>query len=326
MGGYEPNPIPWADRRPPGRFRSSSCSRPTGTISSRSWQQALGARPGARDRRRQAAHQRPRELHARRQLHPRRGPGGARTSSSAPASTPSASPRAAAPAWRSPNGSRTASRPTTSGPSTSAASAATHQDIDWVRTRTLEAYGKHYTMAWPHEEYASGRPLRRSPLYERLQASGAVFGEKLGWERPNWFADPQPARQPEDVYTFGRPNWFERGRRASTAPTRERVALFDQTSFAKFMLTGPRRRGGALLDRRQRRREAAGRADLHADAERTRRHRMRPDRRAPRRGRLLHRHRHRLRDPRLRLDPPQHPRRDSTRGSPTSPTSTRCSR
>ena len=112
-----------------------------------------------------------------------------------------------------------------------------HQDVDWVRTRTLEAYGKHYTMAWPAEEYTSGRPLRKSPLYERLKSQGAVFGEKLGWERPNWFADLVAGETPEDVYTFGRPNWFEAVGREHRA-TRERVALFDQTSFAKFMMIG----------------------------------------------------------------------------------------
>ena len=112
-----------------------------------------------------------------------------------------------------------------------------HQDIDWVRTRTLEAYGKHYTMAWPSEEYRSGRPFRQSPLYDRLKSQGAVFGEKLGWERPNWFADLAAGEEPEDVYTYGRPNWFEAVGREHRA-TRERVALFDQTSFAKFMLTG----------------------------------------------------------------------------------------
>ena len=50
-----------------------------------------------------------------------------------------------------------------------------HLDTSWVRTRTLEAYAKHYTMAWPFEEYRSGRPLRRSPLYDRLKAQGACF-------------------------------------------------------------------------------------------------------------------------------------------------------
>ena len=110
-----------------------------------------------------------------------------------------------------------------------------HLATPWVRTRTLEAYGKHYTMAWPSEEYASGRPLRRSPLYDRLAAKRAVFGEKLGWERPNWFAGP--ADEPRDIYSMQRPNWFEAVGREHRA-CRERAALFDQTSFAKFMLTG----------------------------------------------------------------------------------------
>ena len=61
-----------------------------------------------------------------------------------------------------------------------------HFDTDWVRARTYKAYGKHYTMAWPAEEHDSGCPCRKSQLYERLKVDGAVFGEKLGWERPNW--------------------------------------------------------------------------------------------------------------------------------------------
>ncbi|GMR02080.1 MAG: FAD-dependent oxidoreductase [Acidimicrobiia bacterium] len=111
-----------------------------------------------------------------------------------------------------------------------------HQDENWVRNRTLESYGKHYAMAWPHEEDESGRPLRVSPLYETLGNAGAVFGEKLGWERPNWFAHPgQPRR---DVYSYGRQNWFDRVGEEHQA-ARERVALFDQSSFAKFMVSGP---------------------------------------------------------------------------------------
>jgi len=106
---------------------------------------------------------------------------------------------------------------------------APHADVDWVRARTLELYGKHYTIACPSEEHHSGRPLRRSPLYDRLLAQGAVFGEKLGWERPNWFAGEGEVAQ--DQYSFERPNWFAAVAREHQA-TRERVALFDQTSFA----------------------------------------------------------------------------------------------
>ncbi|MCP4009479.1 MAG: FAD-dependent oxidoreductase, partial [Proteobacteria bacterium] len=110
-----------------------------------------------------------------------------------------------------------------------------HQDINWVRTRTEEMYGKHYTMAWPLEEHDTARPVRRSPLYSTLKEQGACFGEKLGWERPNWFA-PQGVKA-EDEYSFERQNWFEHVGNEHRA-TRSGVALFDQTSFAKFLLIG----------------------------------------------------------------------------------------
>ncbi|MDQ7246853.1 GcvT family protein [Dongia sedimenti] len=112
---------------------------------------------------------------------------------------------------------------------------ALHRDRRWVLTRTLEAYAHHYSMAWPYEELTTGRPLRVSPLYERLKAQGAVFGSKLGWERPNWFA-PQGV-EPWDVYTYERQNWFDHVG-AEHKACREKVALFDQTSFAKFLLLG----------------------------------------------------------------------------------------
>lgn len=112
-----------------------------------------------------------------------------------------------------------------------------HFDTDWVRTRTLEAYGKHYTMAWPFEEHESGRPCRRSPLYTLLKDQGACFGEKLGWERPNWFADIANGEVPKDRYSFGRQNWFHAVGREHKA-CREDAVLIDQSSFAKFMMVG----------------------------------------------------------------------------------------
>jgi 4-methylaminobutanoate oxidase (formaldehyde-forming) len=111
-----------------------------------------------------------------------------------------------------------------------------HRDRRWVCDRTLEAYGKHYTIAFPHEEYESGRPRLVSPLYDRLQASGAVFGSKLGWERPNWFAPS--GMEAKDVYSMGRQNWFEPVGEEHRH-VREAVGVFDQSSFAKYELSGP---------------------------------------------------------------------------------------
>lgn len=110
-----------------------------------------------------------------------------------------------------------------------------HRDRQWVRDRTLEAYGKHYTIGFPHEEYESGRPSIVSPLYDRLKSYRAVFGSKLGWERPNWFA-PE-GMEAKDAHSMGRQNWFgpvgDEHRHV-----REKVGVFDQSSFAKYELTG----------------------------------------------------------------------------------------
>ncbi len=117
-----------------------------------------------------------------------------------------------------------------------------HRDRQWVSDRTLEAYGKHYTVGFPHEEYESGRPRIVSPLYERLKQHRAVFGSKLGWERPNWFA---PAgMEARDIYSMGRQNWFDAVGDEHRL-VREKVGIFDQSSFAKFEMTG-RDAAGAL--------------------------------------------------------------------------------
>ena len=110
-----------------------------------------------------------------------------------------------------------------------------HKNEDWVRNRTLELYGKHYTLSWPHEEHESGRPVLTSPIYEILKEQGACFGSKLGWERPNWFAPEDETAQ--DIYSYCRQNWFPHVGEEHRA-VRERVALFDQSSFAKFRIIG----------------------------------------------------------------------------------------
>ena len=113
---------------------------------------------------------------------------------------------------------------------------ALHADTAWNRERTLEAYAKHYAMPYPHVEFETGRPRLKSPLYDRMAKAGASFGSKLGWERPNWFAANGQA--PEDVLSFGRQNWFDAVGEEHRA-CRERVVIFDQSSFSKYEISGP---------------------------------------------------------------------------------------
>ncbi len=106
----------------------------------------------------------------------------------------------------------------------------------FLMERVGETPGLHYRMAWPNYEFESGRDVRRSPLHERLVAAGACFQQKMLLERPAWFA--RPGQPPAIDYSFDRQNWFE-NQKAEHMACRERVALFDQTSFSKFIVRGP---------------------------------------------------------------------------------------
>ena len=115
---------------------------------------------------------------------------------------------------------------------------------DWLRERTVETLGLHYAMRWPRQELESGRPLLKSPLYERLKAKRACFGSKMGWERANWFA--RAAETPAMRYTLGRPDWLDAVIEEQRA-VRNAVGLFDQTSFGKLRVHG--RDALAVLER-----------------------------------------------------------------------------
>lgn len=111
-----------------------------------------------------------------------------------------------------------------------------HGNPRFLRERSSEVVGVHYYIAFPNREFESGRGLRRSALYDRLRDKGACFGAKMGWERANWFS---PAGvEPKTVYSFGRQNWSPYVA-AEHRAAREAVAVFDQTSFSKFLLQGP---------------------------------------------------------------------------------------
>lgn len=110
--------------------------------------------------------------------------------------------------------------------------------------KALDVYGHEYAIHYPHQERPAGRPVKTDPLYDRLRERGAVMGFRLGWERPLWFAPP--GVEPADELTFRTPNWLEHVA-AECRAVRERVGVLDQTSFAKYELSGPGAR--ELLDR-----------------------------------------------------------------------------
>jgi 4-methylaminobutanoate oxidase (formaldehyde-forming) len=113
-----------------------------------------------------------------------------------------------------------------------------YESREYTLARTSEVYSTYYDVKYPGHERSAGRPLRVSPTYARAHELGAVFGEKSGWERVNWF-EPNAALGDESLRPRG---WA--GRLWSAAIGAEHVAcrttaaLFDETSFAKIEIVG----------------------------------------------------------------------------------------
>jgi len=114
----------------------------------------------------------------------------------------------------------------------------------YTKIKNEEAYEHIFVLHYPLEERGGARPAKTSPIYDRLTALGAVWGQKFGWERPNWFAPK--GTEPKDVLSFRRGNFFEAAREESRA-VRERVGIQDLTGFSKFVVEG--KGAEAMLDR-----------------------------------------------------------------------------
>jgi len=105
----------------------------------------------------------------------------------------------------------------------------------YIEDRVSETLGLLYDNHYPFRQMTTARNIRHSPLHEKMLAHNACFGEAAGWERPNWFA-PEGV-EPEYEYSFGKQNWFEYNA-AEHKAAREKVVLFDQSSFSKYLVQG----------------------------------------------------------------------------------------
>ena len=112
---------------------------------------------------------------------------------------------------------------------------------DWATksytlVKSAENYGMRFAIAFPAEERPAGRPLRTSPVYDRLKAEGAVFGSAYGFERPLWYA--RNGVEGRDVLSFRRPNWFAPVGEECRA-LRSGVGMLEISTFAKYDISGP---------------------------------------------------------------------------------------
>ena len=106
---------------------------------------------------------------------------------------------------------------------------------DYLIDKTEEAYSHVFIIHYPDEEREAGRPLKTAPCYERLKSMGAVFGQKFGWERANWFVDGE--MEQVDHWSFRRSKWFDAVGKEVTNVTNN-VGVLDMTAFAKCRISG----------------------------------------------------------------------------------------
>ena len=115
---------------------------------------------------------------------------------------------------------------------------------DWQVIKAKEDYCLRHEIPFPHFNRLAGRPIKPSPLYERLKEKGAVYEEVFGHERPRWFAKGDVEQR--DYYGFKRTPVHDMVA-AECKAVREGVGIMDVTAFTKVMVEGPG--AYALLDR-----------------------------------------------------------------------------
>jgi dimethylglycine dehydrogenase len=114
----------------------------------------------------------------------------------------------------------------------------------YTAVKVPENYARRFRLAYPNEELPAGRPLRRTPIYERLIAAGAVMGANFGLENALWFAPPGVA--PVETPSYRRSEAFAHVR-AECQAVRAGVGLYETSNYGKYEVTG--RGARSWLDR-----------------------------------------------------------------------------
>jgi glycine cleavage system T protein len=106
----------------------------------------------------------------------------------------------------------------------------------YLAARSTETLGLLYADHFPYRQKATARGVRRTPFHHELMERGAVMGELSGWERANWFAEPDQNAAYE--YSWKRQNFFNNVEKEHRA-VRENVGMYDMSSFGKIRVEGP---------------------------------------------------------------------------------------
>lgn len=107
-------------------------------------------------------------------------------------------------------------------------------DEAFTKARVQDQYANRFSIHFPNEERAAGRPVRVRPAHDLQTSMGAVMGLNYGWEHPLWFADEVGTK---DTNGFTRQNWFEPVG-AEARMLRENAGIIDISNFAKYFVRG----------------------------------------------------------------------------------------
>ena len=107
--------------------------------------------------------------------------------------------------------------------------------LAYTNAKVRENYSRRFSIRFPNEELPAARPLRTTPIYERLQTENAVFGDYCGLEHPLWFAPS--ATEAFDEVSFRRSNAHPHVAEECRA-VRERAGLLEISNYGKFEVSG----------------------------------------------------------------------------------------
>ncbi len=107
--------------------------------------------------------------------------------------------------------------------------------LAYTNAKVRENYSRRFSIRFPNEELPAARPLRTTPIYEKLQAGHAVFGDYCGLEHPLWFAPS--AAEAHDVISFRRSNSHAHVG-AECQAVQKSVGLLEISNYGKFEITG----------------------------------------------------------------------------------------
>ena len=105
--------------------------------------------------------------------------------------------------------------------------------LAYTNKKVQENYSRRFSIRFPNEELPAGRPLRTTPVYDRLLAAGAQMGEAYGLEQALWFAPTGVV----DEFSWRRSTDFEHVAREVNA-VRAAVGMMEISSFAKYTIRG----------------------------------------------------------------------------------------